>query len=229
MRRLLLTCLLLLPAACGTDEPSETPSPSQLTTVTFPAADGGTLTGRVYGAGSTAVVLSNMGDNDRGPWDGFAPVIAARGYTVLTYRYREPLRTSVADLQAAIAYVKSKGAARLALVGASMGGMATAKVAGAAGAAAVVLMACPLEIDEYDFRVTEPELAALTGPKLVVASEDDDVVPLADTRAVYDRSPEPKDFATFPSTAHGVRLFATPHREALQSRLVNFLTTNAPP
>ena len=228
MRRLLLASLLVSLSACGAP-PQAQPQPQQTAVVTFRATDGGTVSGRVYGSGTTAVVLSNMGDNDPAPWDGFAPVLAARGYTVLTYRYREPLRTAAADLQAAIGYLRNKGGKRLALVGASLGGMATAKVAGGAGAAAIVLMACPLTIDGHDFEITDQELAALTGPKLVLASQDDTVVPLAKTREVFDRTPEPKEFATFPSTAHGVKLFATAQGEALQKRLVDFLTINAAP
>ena len=222
MRRLLLICLLLTLTACGGTPPTTAPSQPGPSQTESPQAF------RVYGSGTTAVVLSNMGDNDRTPWDGFAPVLAARGCTVLTYRYREPLRTAVEDLQAAIAFVKSRGATKLALVGASLGGMATAKVAGAAGAAAVVLMACPLAIQENDFRITDQELAALPGPTLVIASERDGIVPFAATRAVYDKAPEPKEFASFPSDAHGVKLFATEHGQALQQRLVDFLTPLRP-
>jgi len=236
MRGLLLGCLLVSLSACATEQPQpnaasslSSPSRSSPAAVTMHAADGGTLTGHIHGSGSTAVVLSNMGDNNPGPWDEFAPILAARGYTVLTYRYRDPLRTAVADLQAAITYLRSKRSTRLALVGASLGGMTSAKVAGAAGAAAVILIACPLDIDGYDFRVTDQELAALTAPKLVIASQDDNIVPFAKTRAVYDRAPQPKEFASYPSTAHGVKLFDTAHREALQKRLLEFLTANAAP
>jgi uncharacterized protein len=239
----LLTCLsisALLPLSACTGAPSPSQStpqsaalsvaPSRSGAVTFSAADGGTITGHVYGSGPTAVILSNMGDNNPQPWESFAPALAARGYTVLTYRYREPLRTAADDLLAAIGYLKSsKGSTRLALVGASLGGMATAKVGGAAGAAAVVLMACPMTIDGYAFRITEAELAALTGPKLVIVSDGDSIVPPAKTRAIYDQVPGPKDFQSFSGTAHGVQLFATDQREAVQKRLVDFLAAHAAP
>jgi len=187
----------------GTTTPpaaSTTPAPAPPRAVTIPAGDA-SLTGRVYGSGSTAVVLSNMGDNDPAPWDAFAPVLAARGYTVLVYSYRYPRLTpdftaamaagTVADLRAAIALVRREGATRLVLIGASLGGMATAKVAGSARPAAVVVMASPLDLAEADFRITPRELAAMTSPKLVVASDADTSVPYAATRELYDRAPEP--------------------------------------
>src|SRR5262245_21851334 len=124
---------------------SPTVAPAQ--DVGFDAADGGHRSGRWYGTGTTVVVLSNMGDNDPGAWDAFAPLLAERGYGVLTYRFRDIRDTSasiagtVADLTGAIAFVRGRGATRIVLIGASLGGMATAKVAGTAGAAAIVIIA----------------------------------------------------------------------------------------
>lgn len=247
MRSLPMICLLVVLAACGgSGTPTVAPPPAAATPsagavarpVNIPTADGATLTGHVYGSGRTAVVLSNMGDNDPAPWDGFAPLLAARGYTVLTYSYRYPPRSSgfsaamandtVADLQGAIAFLTQAGASRLVLIGASLGGIATAKVAGAAGAAAIVLIASILDLAGYDFEVTDRELAALTAPKLVVASESDATVPFAATREVYDRAPQPKQFTSYPSSEHGVRLFASGYGDDLRRRIIDFVTSTAP-
>src|SRR3954466_15910326 len=56
--------------------------------VSFTATDGFRLSGRQYGGGRTAVVLSNMGDNDPSLWESFAPKLAERGYLAMTYSYR---------------------------------------------------------------------------------------------------------------------------------------------
>src|SRR5262245_54953390 len=130
MRARWLVTLLLLPVVTGCAADAAAPAsalPATATTsafaptpVTFPTADGIMLTGSRFGAGRTAVVLSNMGDNDPQPWQTFAPLLAARGYLVLTYSYRYPLRTNaftadmaiatVADLRGAVAFVRTLGA-----------------------------------------------------------------------------------------------------------------------
>ncbi|GIH06188.1 hypothetical protein Rhe02_42550 [Rhizocola hellebori] len=203
----------------------------------FAAADGVALHGRIYGQGTTAVVLSNMGDNNIAGWEGFAPLLASRGYTVLTYSYRystgaraftaADAKASVTDLQGAIAYLKQTGATRIVLIGASLGAMATAKVAGGAGVAAAVLMAGRLDLSDYDFRVTEQELASMTMPKLVLTSDRDSVTAPELTREVFDRAPEPKSFHSFPGTAHGVNLFQTEHKADLEKRLLDFVEMNS--
>src|SRR5262245_60901106 len=105
-----MAALVLLLAACGAPSTAPpavssatapallptlaTPTLAARRTVNFAASDGTQLTGTLYGAGATAVVLSNMGDNDPAPWDAFAPQLADRGYMVLTYKYRYPTNTS---------------------------------------------------------------------------------------------------------------------------------------
>jgi uncharacterized protein len=260
MRRRFGTSLLLTaalaPVACGPATPGA-PSEASGPATTGPAAigpavaagsvdaavietsDGVRLTGRVYGRGPTAVVLSNMGDNDPGAWETFAPTLAARGYTVLTYSFRYPRRTTtftaefaaatVTDLRGAIALMRRRGATRLVLIGASLGGLATAKVAGGAGAAAVVIIAAPSGLPAYGFAVDPAEMAALTMPSLFASSVDDPIVPLAQTTSLYDRAPGPKQLQTYPGTAHGVQIFATASGDALRQRLVDFVTAHAPP
>src|SRR6185369_9364637 len=116
------------PPSTTPPSPSPTPSPTAAAPgqdVTFPAADGVVLHGRAFGAGTTAVILSNMGDNDPAAWNAFAPWLAAKGYRVLTYSFRYPLRTNafvpayaegtVPDLLGAVAYARSSGATRIVL------------------------------------------------------------------------------------------------------------------
>ena len=206
--------------------------------VTFPAEDGLTLQGRVYGSGTTAVVLSNMGDNDPGPWQSFAPALAERGYLVLSYSFRYPVRTNsfteamaqgtVPDLLGAIGYVRGLGATRVVLIGASLGGIAVGKVAGASDAAAVVVLASPQELSEFGLVVTPAELAAITAPKLFIASEEDTNARFEDTRSYFENAPEPKQFHSFTGGVHGVLLFATGQGDELRQLLLTFVTTNVP-
>jgi hypothetical protein len=92
-------------------------------------------------------------------------------------------RGTLDDLTAAVVFVRGLGATRVLLVGASLGGITTGKVAGRLGAAGVVVLSAPRELSEYDLVVGPDELAAVTGPALFVASEQDDTVPLAATRS----------------------------------------------
>jgi dipeptidyl aminopeptidase/acylaminoacyl peptidase len=213
-------------------------APAEPRAVTFTTNDGVTLKGTLYGAGPTAVILSNMGDNDPGPWEAFAPQLANRGYTVLTYRFRYPTNTAnidsstvnhtLDDLRAAIAFMREQGATTLVLAGASLGGMATAKAAASEKLAAIVIMASPVDLPDFGFRVEERELQAITAPKLFIGSEDDRNVPLAETKRMYDLSPDPKTLHTYPGSAHGVRLFKTEHSADLTQQLLAFITTHAP-
>jgi dipeptidyl aminopeptidase/acylaminoacyl peptidase len=213
-------------------------APAEPRAVTFTTDDGVTLKGTLYGAGPTAVILSNMGDNDPAPWEAFAPQLADQGYIVLTYRFRYPTNSAnidsstvnhtLDDLRAAIAFVREQGATTLVLVGASLGGMATAKAAASEKPAAMVIMASPVDLPDFGFRVEERELQAITAPKLFIGSEDDHNVPLAATKKMYDLSPDPKTLHTYPGSAHGVRLFKTEHGPDLTQLLITFITTNAP-
>lgn len=244
IRSLTTAAVLLLLALTGCTSGAEpvTPSPTGTTyetgVVAFPAEDGVTLQGRVYGAGETAVVLSNMGDNDPGPWQAFAPLLADRGYLVLSYSFRYPMRTSrftdemalatVPDLLGAVGYVRGFGASSVVLIGASLGGIAVGKVAGAARADAVVVLSSPQDLPAYGLVVTPAELAAMTGPKLFVASELDNNPPYADTMSYYENAPEPKQFHGFSGGAHGVHIFAGEHGDELRNLVLTFVTTNVP-
>jgi pimeloyl-ACP methyl ester carboxylesterase len=246
MRRwMAILAALLALSGCTSSPPPPPPSSPPSTTptaagqeVTFPATDGVVLHGRVYGHGDTTVILSNMGDNDPGPWNTFAPVLAAQGYRVLTYSFRYPLRTNafiaayaeatVPDLLGAVAYARSGGATRIVLCGASLGGITVGKVGARAGAAAVVIISAEQDLSEYGLVVSPAELAALTVPKLFIASERDTYTPYALTKQFYDNAPEPKQLHTYPGGVHGVGLFATGDGDDLRGRLLGFLQAQAP-
>jgi uncharacterized protein len=214
------------------------PSPSAGAHVTFPAPGGVSIAGRLFGAGTSAVVLSNMGDNDAADWERFAPALAAKGYAVLTYSYRYPpgsrsltaemARGAVDDLRGAVGFVRARGAQRVVLIGASLGGMATAKAAGALAVDGIVVMAAPADRPDFEMRVDAAELAAVAAPKLFVASDGDPTVDPAQTRLLYDLSPEPKRWHSYPGTAHGTRLFATSAGADLGRLLIEFVESAAP-
>jgi len=179
-----------------------------------------------------------MGDNDPAAWESFAPTVAARGYAVLTYSYRYPIRTpsltaamargAVDDLRGAVTFVRARGASRVVLIGASLGGMATAKVAGAQKADAAVVIAAPADRPDFDLRVDDAEVSAITGPSLFIASDNDTTVPAVETRRLFDLAPQPKRWHTFASAAHGTLLLDTAFAEDFRRVLLDFVTRTTP-
>lgn len=220
--------------------PTETASPTPVINasrvVSFTTTDGAKLYGTLYGSGSTAVVFSTMGAQKQDTWSKMAQAAADAGYLALTYDFRfwvsetriqDNLRAYIADdLRAAIALVRAQGAQHIVLVGASLGGMATAKVAGETQADAVIIMASPLSAKGLTVRIEDREVQALTMPKLFVSTERDAVVAPAEARRTYDQAPEPKEIYLYPGTAHGTELFETEHAADLIQRLLAFIGKN---
>lgn len=228
MRRLLVLAILSLTAACSTSPPSVTaPTPSSAGAVAETIAAGQvSLRAKRFGSGSTAVILSNMGDNSSAAWEKFAPSLA--GVTVYTYEFRHAnfARSTVADtvidLIAVAGHARNQGATKVILIGASLGGMASVKAAAPVGAAGVVVIASPWDIPQFDYAITAQELA-VPCPKLFLTGEGDPTVPMASTRRLFDSAAEPKQWQSYADTAHGVQLFAGPHGEAVKQRLIAFV------
>jgi alpha-beta hydrolase superfamily lysophospholipase len=107
---------------------------TEATLVRFKAADGTGLDGVLIGSGKVGVVLAHEYDNDLcGAWP-FANYLARRGFRVFAIDMRCFGRSAcpqghaagrvVDDLVAAVAELRRRGATKIALVGASMGGSA---------------------------------------------------------------------------------------------------------
>lgn len=226
--------------------PTPAPTPTTAKTadprvVVIPTTDGARLDGTLYGQGTTAVIFSAMGAHRQDTWAEMAQEVAKQGYLALTYNYRfwvsptsrdEGLyKYSRDDLRAAIAFARQQGAKKIALVGASWGGMLSAMLASREGVHAVIIMASPPEtrIQGEVFRVETADLAAITVPKLFMSTENDRVVPNRETRRLYDAAPDPKEWQIFPGDVHGTELFATPAGADLKARILTFLKTHTPP
>ena len=220
-----------------TPAPASASAPAVGRAVSFTATDGVRLSGRLYGTGTTAVVLSNMGDNDPELWDAFAPKLADRGYLVMTYSYRYPRNVetftsdmalhTVDDLRGAIAQLRAAGASTLVLAGGSLGGMATAKVALSAKAAAMVVLAAPVDLADYGFHVLPAELRGAM-PKLFLGADEDAVVPFANTQRMFDLAAQPKELKTYTGSEHALHLFEGEHAKELEDTLIDFITAKAP-
>src|SRR6185436_14958886 len=135
-------------------------------TVTFDTKDGATISGELYGTGKTAVIFSVMGNCKPG-WREFAQLAAAQEYMVLTYQWRGCKANSVdealiqkflEDTRAAITFARERGAEKIILVGASLGGCASAKLVVESQASGIVILASPSSIPQWDFEIQSADL-----------------------------------------------------------------------
>ena len=200
--------------------------------VTFDTPDGATLTGELYGSGKTAVIFSVMG-NCRPDWRELAQLTAAQGLRALTYQWRDCgpggpisevqlIKNFVNDARGAIDLVHDRGAERVILAGASLGGIASAKLAIESQADGLIIFASPPKIPNHDFAIEAPDLDTSI-PKLFITAEKDSVVPAGETQKLYEMAAEPKEWQTYPGYAHGTDLFETESGQEVQERILAFI------
>ena len=200
-------------------------------TVTFETPDGATITGELYGSGKTAVIFSVMGNCKPG-WREFAWLTAAQGLMALTYPWRgcresgftdeDELQKFVDDARGAISFVREQGAEKIILVGASLGGLASAKLAIESDASGIVVVASPPGIPEWGFTIVPADLNTDI-PKLFITAENDPTVPASATRQLHDLAAEPKEWQTYPGNKHGTDIFESDSGEAMQQRILQFI------
>jgi alpha/beta superfamily hydrolase len=234
----------LILAACSTGT-TATPSPSPeptltatptadpnqvFETVSFQTSDGTQLSGRIFGHGTTAIILAHMGGATQGSWYAMAKLLAERGFTVMTFDFRGVglsegfrfLSQAPVDLMAAVELLEGRGYDRIACVGASYGGTACMAVAKEYPFIALGVLSSRFTEGSPN-GITRDELAALTMPKLFVSSEDDHLNIPNIVQEMYDVSQEPKQIIFYPGGYHGTAIFLTPYGSDLEEALLDFL------
>ena len=199
--------------------------------VTFITPDGATLNGELYGSGDTAVIFSVMGNCSPG-WREFAQLTAAQGMLSLTYLWRgcrasgsaneAEMKKFVDDLRGAIAFMRAQGAKKIILVGASLGGCASAKLTVESQVDGLVVVASPAEIPQWGFAIEADDVDSDI-PKLFITAEEDGTVPLEASQGLFDLAAEPKEWQTYPGTAHGTELFETQSKDEFQQQILEFI------
>lgn len=231
----------LEPTVTLTPEPQNSPTPEPVysydtETVNITTEDGLNLSGNFFHTeGDTAVLFVHMaGPNDQKNWIPFANQVAQRGFSALTFDMRcygesdcrggtEPGWITLSrDMQAAINFLREKGFKRIVCAGASMGGRACVTVAFDQELAGMIIVSGTASDD--------PEKEDLNNmvnpgmPKLFVVSESDPTVDRVDDMThLYERAPDPKEFHTFPGTAHGTEFFKAQYGGALSRLIYDFL------
>lgn len=211
--------------------------------VELTADDGVRLTGRVFGTGSTTVVLSHMGStgSSQEDWFPLAARLAEEGYRVLTYNRRGVCSIAFdecsdgpgrfdhhhLDVAGAAAYAQETGAERVVLGGASIGAMASlqAVLEGLVEPAGLVWLAGILD-GEYVF--TEDDVRRLGPvPTLLVSTRDDSFGAGPDARRLRGWIGGDAELVLLPGGEHGTELIdaeAAPERsEQVIQPVVEFL------
>lgn len=233
----LFAVLLLVPslAACSSDADLSGSRP-----VSFDAADGVRLEGRLFGEGTRAVVLSHMRPADQRSWFAFGDRLADAGYLVLTFDFRgycpggdggcsagdRDIASIWQDVTGAIAYLRTEhGATSIALVGASMGGTASLVAAAQPGAdvRAVITLSAPEEIEGLSVDATL--LSQIVAGKLFIAGVGD-AAAAASAQTLYEQAPPPKRVEILPADDHGTDLLTGSHGEVVRRLIETYLETN---
>jgi pimeloyl-ACP methyl ester carboxylesterase len=210
--------------------------------VAFPASGGIRLEGRIMGDGPVAVVLSHMYPADQRSWWDFAEVLAEEGYTALAYDFRgycpggragcssgdQDIPRIWQDVVAAVAFVRSRGADRVVLIGASMGGTASLVAAAqpSVGPSAVVTLSAPVSFE--GLAATPDVLARVSAPKLFVAGVGDPNGAEESAQALYSQSPQPKRVEILPTDDHGTDMLEGSQAGILQTKILDYLEVYAP-
>jgi alpha/beta superfamily hydrolase len=238
----LLLSLALL-SACGGSSVATSPTATRQPTATatpepgtfyFTTDDNVTLSGKIVGTGTTAIVFSSMDGDPKNDWMDLAPLLASHGYMTLSYDYRGLGASQgyydrskiTSDLNAAIQVAQKQGATKIVLMGASLGGLVTLKVAATAHPLAVVALSAPRAFGGLE--VSDDELRAITAPKFLGVAEKDGGF-MSSMQAVYAITPEPKELHVYQGNVHGSLLLEAPGvKDQSLPQLYAFLAKYAP-
>ena len=227
-------------AACGDGSADADASGSG--SVSFESSDGVALDGRLFGEGTTGVVLAHMRPADQRSWFGFAQRLADQGYLVLTFNFRGycpggdggcssgelEISELWRDVLGALDLVRDRGATSVALVGASMGGTASLVAAAQEGidAEVVATLSAPISIEGLVADGTV--LQQVSANKLFIAGVGD-ATAAADAEELYATSPPPKRVEIVPADDHGTDLLTGPQGEVVRRTIETYLVQFAPP
>ncbi len=215
---LIAVLALLIPAYCSAADQEP---------VSFSSTDGVQLKGYVFGSGRTGVILAHMYPTDQKSWFEFAKYLAARGYKAMTFDFRgygsssgsKEISKIDKDLEGAYLYL-APTVEKLFLIGASMGGTASLMVASRRPVAGVVCISGPVSFRGLD---ALQGIEKVTAPCLFIAAEEDPGHAASSARTLYERTRGKKDLLIVTGAAHGTFLFDGPHKEAVATRILEFL------
>ncbi len=229
--------------ACGSDGSTSTTASAAQTsststasdvgapeTVSFTTEDGVTLSGQLFGSGTSGVVLAHMYPADQTSWYPTAERLAREGYLVLTFDFRgygdsegtKQIDLVDKDVAAAIVELARAGATSVGLIGASMGGtaslIAASQTPAPAPIAGVATLSAPVEFKGLSAEKAVPKL---TVPLLFIAAEDDAGADGA--RQLKELAGSEAELELFPGDEHGTELLEGPYAQEVGELISGFL------
>ena len=197
--------------------------------VAFPTSDSARISADVYGSGPRAVVLAPGGQFDKASWAPQARALAAVGFRVLALDFRGRGESRVgragpdslqADVLGAVHYLRGTGAARVALVGASLRGWAVAEAAATApGHVDRVVLLAHAAMDHPERLVARTLFVVSAGDTTAAG-----VSRLVAIRRQYERARGPRELVVPDGCAHAQLLFRTGQGARLLDEIVRFLS-----
>ncbi len=202
-----------------------------------PNLTGAEITTATIGHGKAGVVLVHQSNGDLCQWWPYARTLAKAGYLVMSvdlegfgssgygqYEGVQPAPYGL-DVASAVSALRSMGASRVVVIGASMGG--TSALAGAALARppvnGVISLSAPAFYNEMDARSA---VRRLTMPVLyAVGADDGDFA--ADAKTLRAATKAPAQLIVVPGSAHGVALVEEGGQTTVRRAVATFLANYA--
>ena len=160
-----------------------------------PAPAGGAAVLWVFGAGG------GLGGPAGGLYTRLGQRLRSRGIASLELAYRRPGRLGdcVQDVLLGLAWLAGEGRRRVVLVGHSFGGAVVITAGAAAGEAVIAVAALSSQR-----RGTEAAASLSPRPLMVMHGTDDENLPDACSRDIYERARQPKELVLYPGCRHGL-------------------------
>lgn len=220
------------PTAAGgqTAQPTEqTYSGSGPWPITFETSSNVTLAGRLYGDGKVALILAPTYPGGQDGWTAFAKAAFEKGYRSLTFDFEgygaskgsQSAANAPADIEAALAFLKTHGAEKIILVGAGLGGSASILAADKdSSVQGVALISASRGVE--GLQVADDDLSSLKAPSLWLATRNDLTQNVEEMSAKAGSAK--KDVWIYEgSSLHGTYIFDGADGPDMQRRLLEFV------
>lgn len=221
---------LLITASCSTETIS-TATPQNAEQISFVTSDGITLKGHIFGTGDEGVVISHMWRDRESRWFDFASSLSAKGYSVLTYHFRgygdsrerrEPALIDK-DLEAAIKTLKERRSIKAVhLIGSSMGGTASIKVAAHENIEGLIALSAPIKISDLN---VSGNIGMVKAPKLFIYSEDD-VIASESAEFFIENGSAPVLSEKLAGSEHGTDILDGEQGARIKELIIRFINDN---
>lgn len=178
--------------------------------VEFETRDGEARTGRLFGDGRVAVILTHMGRPEDSPddWESFAVELADEGYQVMTHD-RPGRRTGVWEgVLDAADYLSTHGAETVIAAGASIGAMGSLHAATQEDSNLHGVIWFAGVLNSSGFHFSEEDVDDLACPLLLITGDRDTYGAAEDTRQLHEWVTAPSELIIVDSALHGTDILA---------------------